>query len=573
VDWRSFFPEAEPREIQTQILDFVTDNFDDADAFFIEAPPGVGKSAIALTLARWFEARTRAIGAFKFANEARSYITTTTIALEDQYMRSYASRGLVQLHSAAWYPCTRKDKKTGENLTCEEGNAVTAALYAAYKKERETPWEELNEREKEERKIRARERDCPGMTPCPYGVAKGRFMERGYGVVNAPYLFTESIHAGQLGRRGLLISDEGHTLAETICGLVEFKIEEKKVQSLGLIYPRVPESENEIPLLMEWARNEYQPALLKREAALKQEIRKHEHDKDDTLLVRYSKELRIVSAEIAKIRDIVEDVNATAWVLERGANARGAFLVLTPLSASAFSRRILAPVAPKLVLLSATFIDFDYHAFELGVDPARLGIHQAPSPFPKEHRPIYVSPRVRLDYRDVAASCAEAAHYIAPIVDGHPGQRGIIFVSSYAQAWGIVHAVNALTGGNRLQSPNGSAEKALLLKMHAARPDSVLVSPSMHEGIDLKDDLSRFQIITKLPFPNLGSKIVQGRMETAPTWYAYTTVLKLIQATGRSVRTETDRASTYILDAAFGWFYKRNRNLFPVYWQEAVKFI
>jgi Rad3-related DNA helicase len=95
----------------------------------------------------------------------------------------------------------------------------------------------------------------------------------------------------------------------------------------------------------------------------------------------------------------------------------------------------------------------------------------------------------------------------------------------------------------------------------------------MHEGVDLKEDLSRFQIITKLPFPSLGSKIVQGRRRAVPEWYDYTTALKLIQATGRSVRTETDTAATYILDVAFDWFYRRNRKLFPRYWQEAVKFI
>jgi len=29
-----------------------------------------------------------------------------------------------------------------------------------------------------------------------------------------------------------------------------------------------------------------------------------------------------------------------------------------------------------------------------------------------------------------------------------------------------------------------------------------LISPSLHTGLDLKNELSRFQIITKVPYPN-----------------------------------------------------------------------
>ena len=35
---------------------------------------------------------------------------------------------------------------------------------------------------------------------------------------------------------------------------------------------------------------------------------------------------------------------------------------------------------------------------------------------------------------------------------------------------------------------------------------TVLISPSLHLGLDLKDDLSRFQIIVKVPYGNLGDR-------------------------------------------------------------------
>jgi ATP-dependent DNA helicase DinG len=547
LDWRPFFPEANPREIQIQILDFVTNHLDEADAFFIEAPAGVGKSAIAVTLARWFHSRTLHENKYSRANEARTYISTTTVALEDQYMRSYATRGLVQLHSAAHYRCSRPRRANPPDprpLSCEEGKILAKIL----------------------------ERKCPGERPCPYTTAKEIFAGTPFGIANAAYLLTESTHVGKLGSRGLFITDEGHTLAEAICNFLELRLTAKKVASFGVAYPLIAEDANEIPALLQWLREAYLPALAKKTAAIQNLLRTCLSE--EQLVIQHSRDLQAVEGEMGKVQSLLENVDATSWVLERGVGARGGeFLALTPLSASNFSRRILNRISPKLILLSATIIDFDYHAFELGIDPSRLGTFQAPSPFAAANRPIFVAPCIKLDHRNLDATCEEAAHYIAPILDSYPGQRGIIFTSSYPQARGIVEAVNRLTRENRLATHTNSEGKNILLKMHEARADSVLVSPSMHEGIDLKDDLSRFQIVTKLPFPSLGSKIVQGRMRASPAWYAYSTVLKLIQATGRSIRTETDTAATYILDESFNWFYNRNRSLFPPYWQEAVQFI
>jgi Rad3-related DNA helicase len=85
----------------------------------------------------------------------------------------------------------------------------------------------------------------------------------------------------------------------------------------------------------------------------------------------------------------------------------------------------------------------------------------------------------------------------------------------------------------------------------------------MTEGIDLKDDASRFQIICKVPFPYLGDKLIKKRMNKFPGWYNLQTAKTIVQATGRSVRNEKDHAVTYILDADFNRFLRNNERLFP----------
>jgi Rad3-related DNA helicase len=98
----------------------------------------------------------------------------------------------------------------------------------------------------------------------------------------------------------------------------------------------------------------------------------------------------------------------------------------------------------------------------------------------------------------------------------------------------------------------------------------VLVSPSSTEGLDLKDDLSRFQIICKIHWPYLGDKLVKSRMEKYRHWYAYQAVKSLIQARGRSIRTEEDYAVTYILDDAFDRLYSNNLRMFPKYFRRSL---
>ena len=103
-----------------------------------------------------------------------------------------------------------------------------------------------------------------------------------------------------------------------------------------------------------------------------------------------------------------------------------------------------------------------------------------------------------------------------------------------------------------------------MLKKHISSKEStVLLSPSMAEGVDLKGDLSRFQVICKVPYPFLGDKLVKKRMNKWKSWYPLQTAKSVVQSVGRSVRSKDDFAVSYILDSDFDRFYNRNRSLFP----------
>lgn len=109
-----------------------------------------------------------------------------------------------------------------------------------------------------------------------------------------------------------------------------------------------------------------------------------------------------------------------------------------------------------------------------------------------------------------------------------------------------------------------SENREATIEYHLSSTDpTVLISPSMTEGVDLADDASRFQILCKVPFPYLGDRVTQLRKVKIPNWYPCQTARAVIQAFGRSVRNETDHAVSYILDTDWERFYKTSSSLFP----------
>ena len=94
----------------------------------------------------------------------------------------------------------------------------------------------------------------------------------------------------------------------------------------------------------------------------------------------------------------------------------------------------------------------------------------------------------------------------------------------------------------------------------------------MSEGVDLKGDHSRFQIICKVPYPYLGDNIVRKRMAKNKKWYPMKTAISIVQSCGRSIRSISDTAVTYILDSDWKYFYRKNKDVFPAIETSRVMF-
>jgi len=101
----------------------------------------------------------------------------------------------------------------------------------------------------------------------------------------------------------------------------------------------------------------------------------------------------------------------------------------------------------------------------------------------------------------------------------------------------------------------------------------ILLSPSMERGINLPDDLCRFIIIPKTPFPGLGDKLTKARTYTRNSrWYASQTAQILEQMCGRGMRHEQDHCKIYCLDSSTEEFILNNGDLFSEHFKSCITF-
>jgi ATP-dependent DNA helicase DinG len=163
---------------------------------------------------------------------------------------------------------------------------------------------------------------------------------------------------------------------------------------------------------------------------------------------------------------------------------------------------------------------------------------------------------------------------VGMILAAHGREKGLVHAASYAAARRLLAhlAARAPEQYRRVIFVESSAAKARALEHHRASPlPTVLLSPSLREGVDLPDDFLRFQVVTKMPYPDLGDPWTAARRERDPRWYALETAKALVQAYGRSCRHVDDYGVTYILDGQFARFMQRYRPLLPAWFREAAE--
>ena len=257
---------------------------------------------------------------------------------------------------------------------------------------------------------------------------------------------------------------------------------------------------------------------------------------------------------------------------------------LKPLDISSYCNALFEKCS-KTLIMSATILNHKTFCRSVGLIPPeekgqkddnnnKVKFIQVQSDFPIEKRPIYPLNIAYLNFNNLQLQ--EVKSSIAKTIDNlmslHKNDKGIIHTTSYDQLNFIKENLST-TNARRLIVTDPEVQRDEIIKQHTYNPikPTVLISPSLHTGLDLKDELSRFQIITKVPYPNKSDRWTNAKRELDEEWYYWQTALKLIQGYGRSVRSKDDWAKTYILDSAFSYFVRKNRSLLPDWFIQAIR--
>jgi len=535
------FPFKTIRTAQENILNKIEPHLDDPNIKYIiiEAGTGVGKSAIAKTLSEYY---------------GNSYLLTATKSLQEQYKDEFYNFSVKVAKGKANYQCI-----VDGDLTCDKGVCKT----------NKSVFNQCNNGEH---------------ISCPYFQALNAAKSSEMFV--SSYAFFLSYREGDkigLPARDLIVIDECHLLDDHLIELAKFKLDMDKMEKMY----HLSEGDIEFSDVVKW-RKKFKPnddknnldvlqiiieRLTKKITKNTKKIFEYgqlesnkqflsaeqlsEFEKIDVLaLDSENNDIKRLISKIEKYRDTMNNGN---WVTAIKEDGRGFFAV--PISSKELFEKYIGKTArKKIVFMSATIFGKKNFCDELGLDPEKTLYIQETSAFDPKRSPIIIHPCLSFRQGEYEQSIPSAAKEVTNIINFFKSSKGIIHTGNYKVANFLTYHIKSRRFIYRM---NNESNEDLIMRHTSNRKNTILVSPSMMNGVDLKDDFSRFQIIMKLPYLSLQDPRIKYISQHNFSMYAVKMLREFMQACGRSTRSENDWSVTYVLDKAFVRIFNQYKHLIP----------
>ncbi len=541
-----FFPHATMRKFQRSTIEQIGEALKSTKFVILEAPVGFGKSAVAATICKYL---------------GSAHILTATKQLQDQYASEF-SFPLVK--GKPNFRC-KIPSSSGKFLPCSKGRCeVDWSL-------RECPYYlTFEEYRTHKRRLCTKNSKCERVknkTFCRYYEQKWEGFAAPITVYNYPFIFSELKYTRDVPHRKLLVCDEVHDLEKQIVNFASFCLRKAILKyfcdeirlSEVLVIPK-----NGLEDPTTW---------LSIFSSLKEMLNE---------FISLNTAEDIDQELIATCGDMLKDLNKftenlktypSNWVvnnLEKDPSGSVDKVIFQPIVVADYTLPLFN-LADNILLMSATVSSKERLCKVLGIEEGEaffIPINE--STFPSENRPIYALNVARLNRASMDVALFQISRAVNEIMNKHAKERGVIHTTSYLQARRIIQNISE-SNRRRLVTTEGSFDRSVLMQIHGENDASVLISPSLYQGVDLKDESSRFQVIVKVPYPDLSNRRIRVKLERDREWYDWQTALRLVQTYGRSVRSEEDHAVTYVLDSNFSNFVNMHRNLFPKFFLESLK--
>lgn len=258
------------------------------------------------------------------------------------------------------------------------------------------------------------------------------------------------------------------------------------------------------------------------------------------------------------------------WVVEKSETAAGESLKVIPVDVDDFLQDHVWSRSKKRLLSTAT-MPFSKSPKKwlkrLGLSPNLTKVIQYPMPFPPENRPIVTKTQIgRMSSGGFEQQFDAVVEKLRLISQKHSGKKGLVHTVSYDRAEQLYeHFEN----NSQCHSRTGD-DLSLQISRWQQSDDDIFFSPAAMDGVDLPGEKCRWQVLVKVPYPNLAD---------ARTWfltnergrddlYMERTSQQIQQSVGRGVRKEGDECRYYVLDESFS-DVRRDAD-FPSWFEEAI---
>lgn len=293
--------------------------------------------------------------------------------------------------------------------------------------------------------------------------------------------------------------------------------------------------------------------------------RAKDYPRDDVPVFQMEPAEKQCKRMVDKIEWMKEQVdNGYSWVVDvdsvKYGNNYVKTLSLTPTNVASFLRNNVWNRADKRVISTATLpyqSNPEIWLRKIGLDPENTKVINVSMTFPVENRPIYTDTAVcsmsgggdKDNWSDIMTRLNELA-------ESHYNQKGLVHTGSYSRATRILDSIKRdkhpyLDDNVVLHEQGGNTEEQI--EDWQSSDKDIFLSPSVMEGVDLKDDMCRWQVLLKVPYPPQTSRIQHMLNEEEYGWAEYKerTLLRVVQSYGRAVRSKDDYADYYVLDEDF----------------------
>ena len=515
----------------------------------LDAPTGAGKSLIAMASAWCLSQIGKA-----------SYILVSDLALQRQYSQDFARLDLQwpSVMGVKNYEC--HESKTPVSVGWCSGNLV---------------------------KLGVKRRDLPCYSKCGYYSTRDAAQNSNVALLNYAYWLMQMNYVnlrlkrgeqseGSFSIRDAQFFDEAHKVDVIVHSHCAVKLDSRLHNAMSALKHVVPPraKSKTIKLIKSIAsedRHKWFDALLEIEellAKMESAAMKWRLELDPTVKKWDSKTTQMMHAcsdlrdTHCKIEDYVQIVKPSQEDITLTPSDDG--VTFNTLDTRALVRFMLTRSTSFRVFMSATWGSEETAKRAIGADEAVIVRLKSDFDFSKSS--MIVSPSGDMSSKKREESLPEVAKAIDAIVSEHAGMKGVIHTSSFDIRDRLFSLVSDETR-KRLTPYDDSKSKETALHAHQTKTDSVLIGPSLVEGINLPDDHCRFIIFAKCPFLYLGDDWTAKKAGRDRAWYEWKTSLAIEQGCGRGIRHAEDWCNVFFLDSAFVRFFKTSKSFSQLFLQ------